>query len=204
MTMKKSNQTLFKILLLLIVSVFMSSCELFDLIKKAVLNNGRSSQGKTCVTILVLPPFPDKVEGTDAIQQSFTFSQRVETELLNGLAQYNEQSSSTRVNHVYWGDAKHVLGFYRKLLSGGNIRNLCHEQLDILRNQYGKYDASCVICGVYNYSEYATHMQVQLIYYDAAKGQNTSHTGSIPIKEGRDRQSQLADLMTNLLKKVYR
>ena len=202
--MKKILSSSLKIHFLLTACILLSGCELFDLIEKAVMNNGRRSYGKTYVTILVMPPFPDKIEGTDAIQKSFTFSKSVERGLLEGLAQYNSQSSSTHVNHVYWNDAKTVLGFYRKVLSGGNIRALCEEQLSILRNQYDKKDASCVICGVYSYSEYASSTQVQLIYYDAAKRQNTNQTGNIPIKEGRDKESKLADLMTNLLKKVYR
>ena len=198
--MKKIFPSSLKILFLLTSCILWSSCELFDLIEKVVMNNGRRTYGKTRVTTLVMPPFPDKVEGTEEIQQSFTFSKSVEKGLLEGLAQYNSYSSSTRVNAMYYTDAKTVLAFYRKVLAKEDIRTLCEEQLKNLN----QYDVSCVICGVYTYREYAESMQVQLIYYDAANRQIASQTGNIPKEEGRDRESKLADLMTNLLKKVYK
>ncbi len=203
MITKRKILTGLNIVLILILSVLLSSCKLFDLIQEAVLNNGRKLFGKTYATILVMPPFPNKMEGTNEIQQSFTFSRSVEDGLNNGLKQYNEKSKSTQVDNVYLHDPSLVIKFYRKLFANNDkYREYCKEQLNIAKIQNGT-DASCIICGIYNYSEYATHTQVRLYYYDAAKDITVWESASIPLEDGRDRQSRLEDLMTALLKKAY-
>lgn len=206
--MKKHIFNLKKVALLSVACsiLFLSTgCEIINIIKKVI----RDVYGSpTQISILVYPPFPVKNNSeTSGIKKSFSFAEGVKRGLSNGISEFNEASDRTRVIPIWYTNAGAVIDFYDEILaklnSGRELRAICRERLESVRRTSEYKNVSCVIFGLFEFNPSATHLNVQLFYYDYSKNLIATHAGIVDKSDSRARESELRDLMKTLLQKVY-
>ena len=207
--MKKFIKPVAHVAVALCFCFLLTGCDLIDLVKKVIYGSYRSS---TKISILVYPPFPlmqnkKDYDDEDKFIKSFSASESAKQGLMNGVAQFNEVSSSTTIIPIFYGKIDPVIEFYRDIFKNikdqTKVKKICRNKIFDVRDNSEYKTASCIIFGIFEYKETATVYNISLCFYDYANDKWAMTYGVVTKTPGRAQEADLQNLMKVLLKKVY-
>lgn len=188
----------------LLVLFFSVGCEAEELLRRWTRDIHHSPK---VLTVLVFPPIPSTDLIADAeLMRSLDFAKRVRGGIMSGVNRFNEASSNTRVDPVYYTSPDMMIEFYDEFTKvqkdASKRRSVCLSWLDELNRQDCRRNASCVIFGFFiGKSKYAKNAIVCLAYYDSKMDQ-IYNTNAVISMDGREVQGQLEETMVALLKQA--
>ncbi len=202
------NSTLYSVLLLGIF--FFSGCDAAALLRSWIRDIHHNPDR---LTVLVFPPIPLSDQLTDTeLMKSLNFAKRVRSGIMGGVHRFNEGSSRTAIDPVYYTHPDKMIEFYDELWKPGKSKDggklsrqleCCQEWLDDMNRSHSGMNASCLVFGTFlGKSIEATHVRIRLCYYDSKLRRLFHKEGAFPVVGGRELQGILEETMVQLLKEA--